>query len=238
MYSNHLSPQSPFPNLQPSITTAKPPRETLTGIFAFPPHRGTLGGTAYFIVEKGGNILIDCPAWTQSHQDFVANQGGVRWLFITNRNGIAQVGKIQADLGCQIIIQEQEAYLLPEVEVVSFGQELNLASNCSAIWTPGYSPGSSCLYYQAHGGVLFTGRHLLPNSQGKPTPLQMAKTFHWSRQLRSVAALRDRFSLTTLNYICPAANTGYLRGKGVISQAYQHLSNLDLGTLKQLQRQL
>ncbi|MEO1743428.1 MAG: hypothetical protein AAFR99_16650, partial [Cyanobacteria bacterium J06629_9] len=33
-------------------STVKPPRAVLEGVYAFPPNRSTLGGTAYFIVEN------------------------------------------------------------------------------------------------------------------------------------------------------------------------------------------
>ena len=47
--------------------------------------------------------------------------------------------------------------------------------------------------------------------------------------------LRDRFSEKTLKYICPGANTGFLRGKGYLDQAYQQLSALNLESLRQKQ---
>ncbi|OKH19647.1 MBL fold metallo-hydrolase [Hydrococcus rivularis NIES-593] len=214
----------------------KPPRVILESLFAFPPNRETLGGSAYFIVEKAGNILIDCPASDEENLRFLQEKGGVRWLFVTHRGGIGKkVKQMQAVLGCEVLIQEQEAYLLPEVDVTSFEREFSLSPNCYAIWTPGHSPGSSCLYWSYYGGVLFSGRHLLPDREGKPVPLRTAKTFHWYRQLRSIEALRDRYSHETLHYICPGANTGFLRGKGVIEQAYQGLLELDLETLKQTQ---
>lgn len=210
----------------------KPPRQILSDIFAFPPNRDTLGATAYFI--ENANILIDCPAWNESNRQFLLKHGGVRWLFFTHRGGISQkIHQIQACFDCEVVIQQQEAYLLPEVRVTPYQQEFIVHQNCSAFWTPGYSPGSSCFYYNAHGGVLFTGRHLLPNQQGKPFPLRTAKTFHWFRQLRNVAVLREYFNPQTLHYICPGANTGYLRGLGVISDAYQGLSELDLDALRQ-----
>ena len=221
--------------LEPS-KSAKLPRHLLEGIFAFPPNRDTLGATAYFIVEKSGNILLDCPGWNETNQQFLSDYGGVRWLLITHRGGIGKkVSQMQKVLNCEIVVQEQEAYLLPEVKVkvTAFRQEFNLSSECYIIWTPGFSPGSSCVYWNAHGGVLFTGRHLLPNQKGEPLPLRTAKTFHWFRQLSSVTALRDRFTSQTLNYICPGANSGFLRGKGIIDQAYQRLSSLDLETLRQ-----
>jgi hypothetical protein len=60
-------------------------------------------------------------------------------------------------------------------------------------------------------------------------PLRTSKTFHWLRQLKSVKLLSDRFTPQTLTYLCPGANTGYLRGKSCIDQAYQKITNLNLG---------
>lgn len=217
-------------------TREKAPRLVLEGIFAFPPNRETLGATSYFIVENSANILIDCPAWNQTNQEFLHQQGGVRWLFLTHRGGISKdVDKIQSEFNCEVVIQEQEAYLLPEVPHTAFEQELTLNSNFQAIWTPGVSPGSSCLYYEQQGGVLFTGRHLLPNTEGKPVPLRTAKTFHWWRQLKSIEKLQTRFSASTLSYLCPGANTGFLRGERVIENAYFHLTALNLEALKSAQ---
>jgi glyoxylase-like metal-dependent hydrolase (beta-lactamase superfamily II) len=218
-----------------STQILKPPREILDGIFAFPPNRDTLGGTAYFIVGKESNILIDCPAVDQTNQEFVRACGGIRWLVITHRSGIGKAEQWHKIFNCEIVIQEQEAYLLPELAPTTFTRELTLNSLLQVIWTPGHSPGSSCLYYQKLGGVLFSGRHLVPNQQGEPVPLRTAKTFHWPRQIKSVKTLIERFSPQTLQYICPSANTGFLRQKGAIDNAYQRLANLDLTALLQLQ---
>jgi glyoxylase-like metal-dependent hydrolase (beta-lactamase superfamily II) len=226
----------------------KPPRLIFDGIFAFPPNRDTLGGTAYLMIGSvtppvtpelsktpenllPENILIDCPAWNSVSQEFLQQQGGVRWLFLTHRGAIAKAREIQQAFGCEIVIQEQEAYLLPGLTVTSFQQELVLNPQTQAIWTAGHSPGSACLYSTTHGGILFTGRHLLPNAQGEPVPLRIAKTFHWPRQIQSLQRLRDRFTPQTLSYICPGANTGFLRGKGAIDRAYERLTQLDIDLL-------
>lgn len=236
---------------QESSHTAKPPREVLSQevpnagsqpsdfvldtIFAFPPNRDTLGGTAYFIVRNEGNILIDCPALDLTNQDFLRSHGGIRWLFVTHRGAIGKTAEFQQIFNCEILIQEQEAYLLPELTLTTFRQEFTLNSHAQIIWTPGHSPGSSCLYYGKFGGVLFSGRHLVPNQQGTPVPLRTAKTFHWPRQIQSIKAIIERFSPETLQYICPGANTGFLRGKRVIDNAYIQLTNLDLTNLLQSQ---
>lgn len=212
-------------------TALKLPRPVLKTIFAFGPNRDTLGGTAYLIVENAGNLLIDCPAWNEANEQFLREKGGVSLLVLTHRGGIGKPQAIQEAMGCPILIQEQEAYLLPGLNVTSFQHELTLSPSCSVIWTPGHSPGSSCLYYSREGGVLFSGRHLMPNQQGEPVPLRTSKTFHWPRQIQSVRSLLDRFTPETLNYICPGANTGALRGKGAIERAYYRLAQLDLDKL-------
>jgi glyoxylase-like metal-dependent hydrolase (beta-lactamase superfamily II) len=211
--------------------TPKSPRSILDGLYAFPPNRETLGGTSYLIVENTGNILVDCPALEETYLNFLAEKGVHRWFF-THRGGHGQgIDRFLARLQCEILIQEQEAYLLPDTKVTAFGREVSPSETCQAFWTPGHSPGSSCLYWNRHGGVLFTGRHLLPDTTGKPLPLHTAKTFHWPRQLRSVSAILDRYTPETLRYLCPGANTGFLRGQGCIDNTYSQLQSLDLASL-------
>nr|WP_155707019.1 MBL fold metallo-hydrolase [Gloeocapsopsis dulcis] len=217
---------------------AKPPQAIWNNIFVFPPNRDTLGGTAYLIVENDANILIDCPPWNEDIQQFLQSLSGVKWLFLTHRGAIGKTKELQETLNCQVVIQEQEAYLLPGVSLTSFQDEITLSPTTQVIWTPGHSPGSACLYYSGHGGVLFSGRHLLPNQQGEPTSLRTAKTFHWRRQMSSIQKILQRFTPDTLQYICPGANTGFLRGQKVIEQAYQRLAALDLSTLVQSQTPL
>ncbi len=220
----------PFP--EPYHHTHKPPKTILNSIIAFPPNRDTLGGTAYFIVRNEGNILIDCPAWDKNNQDFLESNGGVRWLFLSHRGAIGKSAQIKKTFDCEILIQEQEAYLLPESRVTVFTEQFLIDPELKVIWTPGQTPGSSCLYYSHEGGILFSGRHLLPNPHGEPVPLRTSKTFHWHRQIKSIKLIFDTFTPHTLQYICPGAFTGFLRGKRFIDNAYNRLVNLDLAELQ------
>lgn len=220
-------------------SVSKPPQALLPHeIWAFSPNRDILGGTAYFIVENQTNILIDSPAWDEVNQQFIKDQGGLHWLLITHRDHIGKAWEIQQATQCQILIQEQEAYLLPSATLTTFRQEFAVTSKSLMIWTPGHSPGSACFYSSLNGGILFSGRHLLPNLQGQPVPLRTAKTFHWPRQLQNVQGLLRRFTPDTLKYICPGGNTGALRGKRVIEHPYQHLASLDFDALLQVKPML
>ncbi|MEM6448735.1 MAG: MBL fold metallo-hydrolase [Cyanobacteria bacterium P01_D01_bin.105] len=225
---------------------AKSPQPVFSGsptLFAFPPNRDTLGGTAYLILEtdenaQPRNILVDCPAFNDVNQTFLIEKGGIHTLSITHRGGMAQVPDFQKAFDCQVLIQEQEAYLLPTVETTTFHREHLLSPTSRIFWNPGHSPGSASLYHSAHNGILFTGRHLLPTKSGQPSPLRLSKTFHWPRQLRCAQKLLTDFSPETLRYICPGASTGFLRGEKKISDAYRHLQNLDWASLQTTQPSL
>ncbi|WAS05528.1 hypothetical protein LQF76_01160 [Gloeomargaritales cyanobacterium VI4D9] len=192
------------------------PKPILDGIFAFPPQRHTLGGTSYFIVGEtlglAGNLLIDCPAW--DFHPWCRSQGGIQHLLLTHRDGADRIPQWQQEFHCPIVTQQQEAYLYPGVWVHPFAQTLTVMPGVTMIWTPGYSPGSSCIYLERSGGVLFTGRHLLPNPQGKLSLLATRKTFHWLRQQRSCEWLKTWLGKRPVTYFCPGANTGFLRGQG------------------------
>jgi glyoxylase-like metal-dependent hydrolase (beta-lactamase superfamily II) len=220
---------------------SKEPRPVLDSVWAFPPNRDTFGGTAYLIVENSQNIpknipkniLIDCPSWDDQTQAFLAQHGGVQWIVLTHRQGMSPAAaSIQERFGCQVLVQEQEAYLLPEVAVTPFSEGLEITPSTQVFWTPGYSPGSACVYYQPDG-VLFSGRHLLPDVSGSPQPLRTSKTFHWPRQLQHVQQILDRFDDDSLQYLCPGANTGFLRQRRLIDHAYSKLQQLDFSALRQ-----
>ncbi|MEB3292898.1 MAG: MBL fold metallo-hydrolase [Synechococcales bacterium] len=219
------------------MPSAKPPRPVLadlclpTPIQAFAPNRDSLGGTAYFLPLAEGNLVIDCPAWDDENCTFLTQQGGIRWLVLTHRGAIGKAKEFQQRFNCEIWMQEQEAYLLPNLPVMSFQQEQALTPDITLIWTAGHSPGSTCVHYQPGGGILFSGRHLLPDRQAQPLPLRTSKTFHWPRQIRNVQALLTRLSPETLSWICPGANTGFLRGNTAIAQAYEQLARLDFSSL-------
>ncbi|MGB3136395.1 MAG: MBL fold metallo-hydrolase [Nodosilinea sp.] len=217
----------------------KTPRRVFDTVYAFTPNRDTQGATAYFIVNntplgQPANLLIDAPAWEENREWLIA-QGGVQRLFVTHRGGLGRAAAIHKALNCEVVIQEQEAYLLPDTPTTTFHQDFKFNSELEAFWTPGHSPGSACLYYSAYGGILFTGRHLLPSRKGEPEPLRLAKTFHWPRQLDQVERLKTRFSVDTLAYLCPGASTGFLRGQRTIDRAYERLQQIDIEAFRETQ---
>jgi len=195
-------------------------------VYGFAPNRETLGGTAYLIVEKDGNTLIDAPLWGKPTAAWLAQQGGLKRLILTHRGAIAHVREFQRTFECDVIIHAQEAYLLPNLSVTTVTDYCALTPTLEILWTPGHSPGSCCVYWREQGGVLFTGRHLLPSPSGNLLPLKTAKTFHWPRQVQSLKALQAFCAQRPLAYLCPGANLGFLRGAGVIANGQQVLQSI------------
>lgn len=165
--------------------------------------------------------------------DFVHRLGGVSQIILTHRGGLSeQLPKIASALGCTVIVQEQEAYLVSQsIPRQTFHHEMTWEDGDRLFWTPGHSPGTCCYYHAQENGILFTGRHLIPNQDGEPSPLKTSKTFHWPRQLKHVQRLQTDFNSDSLHYILPGANLGRLRGAKYIEQAYEKLSYLRMDAL-------
>lgn len=212
---------------------SKEPQLVLRSIYAFPPNRYTLGGTAYLIVKNQGNILIDCPIWDADTAEFIHRLGGISQIILTHRGGLSeQLPKIASALSCTVVVQEQEAYLVSQsIPKQTFHKEMTWEDGDRLFWTPGHSPGTCCYYHAQENGILFTGRHLVPNKAGEPTPLKTPKTFHWKRQLNNVERLKQEFNQDSLKYIMPGANLGRLRGDKFIDQAFDKLRGLKMDCL-------
>ncbi|AGY59928.1 MBL fold metallo-hydrolase [Gloeobacter kilaueensis] len=194
-------------------------REIFGDLLSFKPNRHTLGGTSYLLVATaanglGCNWLVDCPAWSEVNRLQIEQAGGIGAVFVTHRGAIGELEAFCRHFQVAAWIQEQEAYLLlaRELTVHTFAERTQLDTGLTALWTPGHSPGSSCLLWQAHGGVLFSGRHLLPDGRGNVGPVQTAKTFHWPRQLASA----ERLGPLNYRHVCPGAAVGLLRGQSTI----------------------
>ncbi|MGD1860810.1 MAG: MBL fold metallo-hydrolase [Leptolyngbyaceae cyanobacterium] len=216
----------------------RPPHQIIEGVYAFHPNRATLSGTDNFCLvqdESGqvANLLIDAPPCEPDVLDFMRDRGGVRYWAITHRGASGEAIALQAELGCAaVLVQEQEAYLLPELtNLVTYGDRYSLPAVGEVFWTPGFSPGSACVYLPRQGGILFTGRSLLPNRDGQIKPLRFAKTFHWPRQLRQIKHLQERFTADSLAYICPGANIGFLPHRVADEAAYDQLQAIDVANL-------
>jgi glyoxylase-like metal-dependent hydrolase (beta-lactamase superfamily II) len=186
-----------------------------------------------------GDVLVDCPAFNQANLAMLEQRTaavGPGTLVLTSRDGHGRCRRFQEALGWRVLVQEQEAYLLPGVkQLTTFSEEHRLGSGVRMLWTPGPTPGASvvnvCVASPADpAGLdgLFCGRLLLPVAPGQLTPLRTARTFHWPRQLASLGRLRDWLPLHSPQWIATGGGLGALRGEKLVMDGAKALAQLDL----------
>lgn len=226
--------QEPDP---PPATRA--PRPVRPSLWLFGPSRDSQGGSAWYLQGPELDVLVDVPALNDTNrqwlQDRRSRQG---WIVLTGRQGHGRIRALQAELEWPVLVQEQEAYLLPSVpRVTTFAGTHRLAAGLDLFWTPGPSPGACVLHARIAeaGDGLFCGRLLVPTAPQRLAPLRRLDTFHWIRQLRSLEQLRQWLPPGSPAWIASGAALGALRGAALVEQGAALLAGLDLEALSGLQ---
>ncbi len=223
----------------------RPPLPVRPGLWLFAPSRESQGGSAWLLEAAGADLLIDCPGYTRANLRFLAGRPRHRtagngppraWILLTGRGGHGRCRRLQQALGWPVLVQEQEAYLLPGVDPLhTFAAEHRLEPDVRLLWTPGPSPGACIVHVSpaaADGrGGLFCGRLLVPVAPARVAPLRQRGTFHWGRQLRSVERLRRWLPPGSPGWIASGAGLGALRGAKLVEQGSDLLGELDLEAL-------
>jgi hypothetical protein len=219
------------------ISAGRPPRELRQGLWLFAPSRDSQGGSAWCCEAADGDVLVDVPALSAANLDWLRHRSSCRsgWIVLTGRQGHGRCRALQEMLGWPVLVQEQEAYLLPSVASLTvFGDSHQLTPALQLLWTPGPSPGACVLH--ARGGPagdgLFCGRLLVPLAPGRVGPLRRPGTFHWPRQLRSLERLRRWLPAGSPEWIASGAGLGALRGEKLVPAGAAQLAELDLEALR------
>jgi glyoxylase-like metal-dependent hydrolase (beta-lactamase superfamily II) len=213
----------------------RPPHRVRQGLWLFAPSRESQGGSAWLLEAAGADLLIDCPAYTRANLRFLAARTRA-WIVLTGRAGHGRCRHLQQPLGWPVLVQEQEAYLLPGVQALhTFASEHRLAEGVRLLWTPGPSPGA-CVVHVHRPGVsgldgLFCGRLLVPVGPARLAPLRRRGTFHWGRQLRSLERLCRWLPSGSPDWIASGAGLGALRGPKLVERGSELLAALDLESL-------
>ena len=102
-----------------SSDVGRPPVAIRPGLWLFAPSRDSQGGSAWWLELEaggaGGGVLIDCPGYTEANLAFLQARVAGR-IVLTSREGHGRCRRIQEALGWSVMVQEQEAYLLPGVQ--------------------------------------------------------------------------------------------------------------------------
>ena len=221
-----------------ALEPGRPPQQVRPNLWLFAPNRDSQGGSAWWLEqpgpEIGAGVLIDCPALTAANLQFLQERG-TGLIVLLSREGHGRTRRLQEALGWPVLVQEQEAYLLPGVQQLRrFAAELELAPGLRLLWTPGPTPGASVLLAEAADpaeALLFCGRLLSPLAPGQAAPLRNSRSFHWGRWRRSLEQLRGWLPAGMPAWLASGAGLGALRGEKLIGDARRLIDGLDLETL-------
>lgn len=119
----------------------------------------SFGANSYFIRHSDGNWLVDSPRYVKHLVDALERMGGLRYIFLTHEDDVADAARYAARFGATRIIHRADAEAMPDAEWIIDGSDsIPLAPQFNLIPVPGHTPGSSALLYDQR--FLFTGDHL------------------------------------------------------------------------------
>jgi len=130
--------------------------------------------TSYLIQHPEGNILVDSPRFTPPLVKRLEEMGGIRYMYLTHRDDVADHQKYAEHFGCKRLLHQDDITRgTRDVEIQLTDTEPHqLMTDVLIIPVPGHSKGHTVLLYK--NKFLFTGDHLA-----------------WSRSLEQLVAFRD-----------------------------------------------
>jgi glyoxylase-like metal-dependent hydrolase (beta-lactamase superfamily II)/ferredoxin len=149
------------------------------------------GAASWFVRRPDGNLLVDSPRAAGPLIDRIAEMGGVRWMFLTHRDDVADHAAWRERFGCERILHTDDVTRDTRgVERILEGRDpVALAPDLLAIPVPGHTRGSCALLHRQY---LFTGDHLWADDD--ETGLEAGRDvcwYSWPEQRGSVARLAE-----------------------------------------------
>ncbi|NET35214.1 MAG: MBL fold metallo-hydrolase [Cyanothece sp. SIO1E1] len=150
------------------------------------------GAASYFIQRLEGNILVDSPRFTPPLVKRLEDMGGIRYMYLTHRDDVADHQKFQQHFGCERILHQDDITAdTDSVEIQLFGIEpIALTDDLLIIPVPGHTKGHTVLLYDNQ--FLFTGDHLAWSTPWHHLyAFQRFCWYDWPKQIQSMHRLAN-----------------------------------------------
>lgn len=154
----------------------------------------SFGAWSYLIVRpetEGGNVLVDSPRFASQLVRRIAEMGGVRTIFLTHRDDIADHEKFAKRFRAERVMHADDGARSRGMERIIEGDEaVALDEELKIIPVPGHTRGHMILLYKNR--FLFTGDHLAWSPvRERLTAFRTACWYSWTEQTRSMTRLLD-----------------------------------------------
>lgn len=153
----------------------------------------SFGASSYLIVRPEGNVLMDSPRFAARLVQRLEQMGGIRWMFLSHVDDIADHARFRRHFGCERIIHRREIHSeIAGIERQITGEEPQaIGPDLLAIPTPGHTRGHTVLLYRKR--FLFTGDHLWWSPERRE--LSASRTYcwySWEKQMESMERLLEQ----------------------------------------------
>ncbi|HLX12432.1 MAG TPA: MBL fold metallo-hydrolase [Bacteroidota bacterium] len=151
----------------------------------------SFGGNSYFIRGADGNWLIDSPKFVHFLVKKFEQLGGIRRIFLTHRDDVADAEKFAQHFHAERIIHRYELSAQPDAEIVIEGDEpVQLEPDFLVVPTFGHTKGHCTLLYKNR--FLFSGDHLWwSRNHQRLNAGRDVCWYDWRMQADSMARLLD-----------------------------------------------
>ena len=150
--------------------------------------RDSFGARSYLIARSEGNVLVDSPRFARPLVRRLEAMGGVRTMFLTHRDDVADHAKFRKHFGCERIVHRYEAGTIGAEHLLEGDDEIVLAPELVAIPTPGHTRGHMVLKYRDQ--FLFTGDHLAWSPRYEHLiAFRRHNWYSWAETIRSMERL-------------------------------------------------
>ena len=150
--------------------------------------RRSFGAKSYLIVRPEGNVLVDSPRFSSSLVGRIDELGGVRTMFLTHIDDVADHERFRRRFGCERIIHRDEGMSVGAERLIDGFDPVSIHPDLVAVPTPGHTRGHTVLLYKNR--FLFTGDHLAWSDQyGQLIAFRRHNWYSWTETIRSMERL-------------------------------------------------
>lgn len=213
-----------------SIGTAEKPKDIKTAQQSFPipvtenvyycgyHSEASFGAASYLIVRPEGNVLVDSPRFAPPLVKRLEELGGVRYMYLTHRDDVADHRKFRDRFGCDRLLHTDDITAdTQDVEIPLSGTEpIEFAPDLRIIPVPGHTKGHTVLLYGDR--ILFTGDHLAWSARlNHLVGFDRFCWYSWPEQIRSMRKLSEY----SFEWVLPGHGRRYHADRATMQQQMQ-----------------